>query len=262
MVKIRLGTLIAENILKMVCSKRPTILPLRVAETIAFTDGDPTVAADGLPRPGVGLLKPRDHQWRFWLELAMRHIIIRQRDVERILPRDERDWDVIPARARLRVIRAAVIRCPIEIPATLVIRNRIVSAGLFPHPEDCSDDIHFPRIPLDRRPRAGRDKDLRLHSEQRLLPQLHRVSREIGRRRVGRSGLFVPEDFRGASNCKTETNREKSLHADRRFFYGILRLQARRIFTGNASQQGFGRVFGWLFLGDGDGPGEGRSTVG
>src|SRR5207249_7471536 len=34
-------------------------------------------------------------------------------------------------------------------------------------------------------------------------------------RRVGRSGLFVPEDFRGASNCKTETNRQKSLHADR-----------------------------------------------
>src|SRR5215469_18889398 len=140
MVQIRLGTLIAENILKMVCAERPTILPLRVAEAVAFADGDPTVAADGLPLFGVGLLKPRDHQWRFWLELAMRHIVIGQCDVERILPRDERDWDVIPTRARLRVIRAAVICCPIEIPATFVIRNRIVSAGLFPHPEDCSDD--------------------------------------------------------------------------------------------------------------------------
>src|ERR1044071_497405 len=151
MVKIRLRTLAAENILKMVCAKWPTILPLRVAEAVAFADGDPTVAADGLPRPSVGLLKPRDHQRCFWLELAMRHIVIGQRDVERILPRDERDWDVIPARARLRVIRAAVIRCPIEIPATLVIRNRIVSAGLFSHPKYGGDNIHFPRIPLDRK---------------------------------------------------------------------------------------------------------------
>src|SRR6516165_10212653 len=262
MVKIRLRTLIAENILKMVCAKWPTILPLRVAEAVAFADGDPTVAADGLPRPGVRLLEPWDYQRGFRLKLAVSDVVIRQRAVERILPRDKRDWDVIPARARVRGIRAAVIRRPIVIPRTLVIRHRIVSAGLFPHPKYGGDNIHFPRVPLDRRTGTGRDKDLRFHFEQRLLPQLHRVPREIGSCRVGRSGLFVPEDFWGASNCKTETNREKSLHADRRFFYRILRLQARRIFTGSASQQGFGRVFRWLFLGEGDGPGEGHSTVG
>src|SRR5262245_45516681 len=227
MVKIRLRTLIAENTLKMVCAKWPTILPLRVAEAVAFADGDPTMAADGLPRPGVRLLEPRDYQRRFRLKLTVSDVVIRQRAVERILPRDERDWDVIPARARLRVVRPAIIGCPIEIPTTLVIRYRIVSAGLFPHPKYGGDNIHFPRVPLDRRAGTGRDKDLRFHFEQRLLPQLHRVSREIGRCRVGRSGLFVPEDFRGASNCKTETNREKSLHADRRFFYPIPRLQAR-----------------------------------
>src|SRR6516225_10110685 len=238
MVKIRLRTLIAENILKMVCAKWPTILPLRVAEAVAFADGDPTVAADGLPRPGVRLLKPRDHKRRFRLELAVGYVVIRKREVERILPRNERNGNVIPARTRLRVVGPAVIRRPIKVPAALVIRYRIVSAGLFPHPEHRGDNIHFPRVPLDRRAGTGRDKDLRFHFEQRLLPQLHRVSREIGRRRVGGSRLLVPEDFRGASNCKTETNREKSLHADRRFFYRILRLQARRIFTGNASQQG------------------------
>src|SRR5262245_56211318 len=221
MIKIRLGTLIAENILKMVRAKRPTILPLRVTEAVAFANGDPAVAADRLARPGVGLLKPRDHQRCFWFELTVRDVVIRQREVERILPRYERDWNVIPARARVRDVCAAVIRCPIKIPRTLVVRHRIVSAGLFPHPKYGGDNIHFPRIPLDRRAGTGRDKDLRFHFQQRLLPQLHRVFREIRRSRVGRSGLFVPEDFRGASNCKTETNREKSLHADRCVLYPI-----------------------------------------
>src|SRR5262252_6149015 len=103
----------------MVRPNRLTILPLRVADAIPFANGDPTMATDRLPRPGVGLLKPRDHKRRFRLKLAVRHIVIRQREVERILPRDEGYWDVIPARARLRVIGAAVIGCPIKIPRTL-----------------------------------------------------------------------------------------------------------------------------------------------
>src|SRR5262249_48892024 len=55
--------------------------------------------------------------------------------------------------------------------------------------------------------------------------------REIRGRRVGRSGLFIPEDFRGASNCNTETNREKSLHADRRVSYRIPCPEASLKFT-------------------------------
>src|SRR5262249_44595295 len=204
-----------------ISAKGPAIFPLRVANSIPFANGNPTMAADGLPRPGIGLLKPRNHQGCFWLELAVCDVVIRQRKVERILSRDKRDWNVIPARTRVRGVRASVVRRPVQIPRTLVVRYRIVSAGLLPHPKHGGDNIHFPWIPLDRRAGTGRDKDLRFHFQQRLLPQLHRVLREIGRRGVGRSGLFVPEDFRGASNCKTETNREKSLHADRRFFYRI-----------------------------------------
>ena len=216
MVQIRLRALIAEDILKMVCAKRAAILPLRVAEAIPFANGNPTMAADRLPRPGVGLLEPRDNQRRFRLELAMRDVVIRQREVERILPRDERDWNVIPARAWLRVVRAAIIRCPIKIPRTLVVRHRIVSARFLTHPEHRRYDIHFPRIPLDRRAGAGRDEDLWFHLEHRLLPQLHCVLGEVRRRRVGRSGLFVPEDFRGDSNSQTETSRKKSPHYKRR----------------------------------------------
>src|ERR1043166_8646125 len=106
MVQIGLRALVAKNILKMVRAKRPTILPLRVAEAVPFSNGDPAMAADRLPRPGVRLLEPRDHERRFRLELAVRDVVIRQREVERILPWDERYRNVIPARARVRVVRS------------------------------------------------------------------------------------------------------------------------------------------------------------
>src|SRR6266850_7176885 len=100
----------------MVCANRAAILPLRIAEAIPFANGDPTISADRLSRSGVGLLEPRDHERRFRLKLPMRHIVIWQRDVERILPRDEGYWNVIPARAHVRAVRAAIIRRPIKIP--------------------------------------------------------------------------------------------------------------------------------------------------
>src|SRR5258707_1641714 len=215
MIQIRFRALIAEDVLEMVGAKRAAILPLRIAEAISFANGYPTIAADRLPRPGVGLLEPRDYQWCFRLELAMRDVVVRQRDVEGILPRDEGYRNVIAARARLRAVRTAVIRCPIKIPTTLVVRHRIVSARFLTHPEHRRYDIHFPRVPLDRRSGAGRDKNLRFHFDQRLLPKLHCVLGEIPRRRVGRSGLFVPEDLRGTSNRQTETSRKKS-HYKRR----------------------------------------------
>src|SRR4029450_2883284 len=170
MVQIRLRPLGSEDVLKMVRGKGTAILPLRVAEAIPFANGDPSMAADRLPGPGIGLLEPGDHQRRFGLELAVRDVVIRQREVERILPRDKRDWNIIPARAWLRVVRAAVIRCPIKIPRHLVVRPRIASPPFPTHPEHRRYDIHFPRIPLDRRAGAGRDEDLWFHLEHRLLP--------------------------------------------------------------------------------------------
>ena len=77
MIKIRFRPLVSEDVLKMVCAKRAAILPLRVADAIALANGDPAITADRLPRPGVGLLEPRDHERRFRLKLAMRHIVIR-----------------------------------------------------------------------------------------------------------------------------------------------------------------------------------------
>src|SRR5262245_6575073 len=129
MVEIRFGSLVSENVLKMVRAKRPAILPLREARATSFANTDPTMATDGLPRPGVGLLKPRNHQRRFRLELAVRYVVIRQSKVERILFRDERYRNVVAASARVRGVRAAVIRCPIQIPRTLVVRDWIIPAS-------------------------------------------------------------------------------------------------------------------------------------
>src|SRR5262249_36698081 len=128
----------------MICPKRTTVLPLRVAEAIPFANSDPTMAADRLPRPGVGLLKPWDHKRGFRLKLAVRDLSICTRVVERILPRRECRCNAIPARHRLRVVFADVIPCPIKIPRTLLVRYRIVSSCLFPYPEHRRDNIHFP----------------------------------------------------------------------------------------------------------------------
>src|SRR5207249_7496316 len=100
--------------------------------------------AYGLALARVRLRKPWDHQRRFRLELAMRNVVGRESEVEWILPRDKGYWDVIAARARLRVVRPAVIRCPIIIPGAFVVRHRIISAGLFAHPKDGGNDVRFP----------------------------------------------------------------------------------------------------------------------
>src|SRR6516164_46697 len=161
----------------------------------------------------------------------MRHIVVRQRKVKGVLLRNKSYWDVISACARIGVIVSAVIRRPIKIPSASVVWDGIVASSLFSNPKDGRHDIRFPRVTLDRWVRTGRDEDLRFYLKQCLLSQFHRVLGEVCCGRVWGSGLFVPEDFRGASNCKTETNREKSLHADRHFFYPILPSKASLKFS-------------------------------
>ena len=55
---IRFGSLISENVLKIICSERTTILPLRVTNPVAFANGDPMILAKGLARRSMGLSKP------------------------------------------------------------------------------------------------------------------------------------------------------------------------------------------------------------
>src|SRR5437660_11054765 len=111
--------------------------------------------ADGLPLAHISLLKPRDHQRRFGLKLAVSHVVIWQRTIERILPRNECHRDVATPRRALRIIEPTVIRLPIQIPRAPEIGHRIVSARLFTNPEHRRYDVRFPWITLDRRARTG-----------------------------------------------------------------------------------------------------------
>ena len=108
-VQIRLRPLVLKNVLKVVGAERPAIFPLRIANTVAFADRDPAILADrlALARYRI-LLEPRNDQRGFRFELAVRDIVIRQRDVKRILTRDEIDRDIVAAIRAIRGVVAAI----------------------------------------------------------------------------------------------------------------------------------------------------------
>src|SRR6266542_833328 len=97
-VNIWLGTLISEDVLKMIGEKRAAIFPFCITRTITLANGYPAVPAHRLSWPRVGLIKPGNHQRRFWLELAVRHIVIRYSTVKRILARNECDRKIAAPR--------------------------------------------------------------------------------------------------------------------------------------------------------------------
>ena len=143
---------------------------MSITDAVAFADCNPPILADGLPGFGVTLFKPRNNQWRLGFELAVGHIVVREGAVKWILPRHEPGGDIVAPRGRIRIIKATIIRSPIGIPGTFVIRHRIVSASLFADPKYRGHDIAFPGITGCRaRTRGGWDEDLRLHFKQCLL---------------------------------------------------------------------------------------------
>ena len=82
----------------MIGPERPAILPLCETSAVPLANGKPVMLANGLSRARVSLLEPGDHERRFRLELAVAHVVIRQRTVERILSRSKPDRDVVPTR--------------------------------------------------------------------------------------------------------------------------------------------------------------------
>src|SRR5438128_11918579 len=120
MVQIRFGALVSKNILEVIRPEWTTIFPLRVAGAIAFADGDPMVPAHRLPLPRVSLLEPRYDQRRFRLELTVRHVVVRQCTIERILPWNECHRNVVAPRRCFRCVETAIITCPIRVPAASI----------------------------------------------------------------------------------------------------------------------------------------------
>src|SRR5690349_21948098 len=107
MIQIGLRSFILENILEMVSPERPAVFPLRIAHTVALANCEPTILANRMAGLGVSGPEPWDDQRRFWLKLAVRHVVIGQRAVEWILPRHKRRRYVTPARPG--AIKATII---------------------------------------------------------------------------------------------------------------------------------------------------------
>src|SRR5580700_10901731 len=70
------------------------------------------------------------------------HVIIRQGDVKRVLPRSEAGRRKI--RPSNRVILAAEMGHPVRVPRTLRIWHRIAFHSLFAYPKNSSDDFVLP----------------------------------------------------------------------------------------------------------------------
>src|SRR5260370_20639292 len=70
------------------------------------------------------------------------HVIVRQGDVKRVLPRSKAGRHEI--RPSNRVILAAEMGHPARVPRTLRIWHRIAFRSLFAYPKDSSDDLILP----------------------------------------------------------------------------------------------------------------------
>ena len=147
----------------MISAKWTAIFPLRVANAIALANRNPAMLANRLPRPRVGLLKPRDDERRLWLELAVRDVVVRQRAVEWILMGNESDRDIIAPGRRIGVIESTVCSGPIRVPRALIVGHRVIASRLFSNPKHRGHDVAFPREASRRRARGRWHEHLRLH---------------------------------------------------------------------------------------------------
>jgi hypothetical protein len=144
MIRVRRRPLILKNVLEMIGAKRATIFPLRVADAIPLSNGDPAILAHGLTRLRMHLLEPRDESRRLRLEPPLLNVVVWQRTVERILTRHERDRDVIMPRCWLGVIHPAKALQPILVPNALVLWRRFSRNLFFTDPKNCCNDVRFP----------------------------------------------------------------------------------------------------------------------
>ena len=73
-----------------------------------------------------GFFKPRDHVFPFRFGVAGLYVIVRQSDIERILPREEAHRHKFLTQVEIRIVVTTVVNRPIRIPRTGVIGDGIV----------------------------------------------------------------------------------------------------------------------------------------
>ena len=153
-VQIGFWTFIAKYVLPMVRSEWSCVFPLRISNSIAFADRDPSIFARGNSRTLVRLFEPRNNARRFRPVACMCFVVVGECAVKWVLLRCKFYRDIITPMGRIWVIKTAVAFCPLFVPGTCAIRDEIISTWLFADPKDRCHDVCFPWIRL-----RGREVD-------------------------------------------------------------------------------------------------------
>ena len=115
-VEVGLWAFVAEHILPMISAEWPSIFPLRINGSIAFANGDPSIFASGNSGALVCVLKPGNNPRRLRPMTGVGLIVVGERAVEWILSGREFRRNVIAAMCGIRIIKAAVVFCPLFVP--------------------------------------------------------------------------------------------------------------------------------------------------
>src|SRR5436190_2930934 len=129
----------------MVRSEWSCVFPLRISDSIALANRDPSIFASGNSRTLVRLLKPRNNSRRFWPVASMCFVIVGECAVEWVLPRCEFYRNVITSMDGIWIVKTTVVFGPLFVPGTCAIRDEIISTWLLADPKNSCYYVCFPR---------------------------------------------------------------------------------------------------------------------
>src|SRR6266513_4022718 len=118
LIQIGFWTFIPKHVLQRVCSKWSCVFPLRISNSIAFADRNPSIFASGNSWALIRFFKPRNNARRFRSVASTCFIVIGECAVKRVLPRCKSFWDIIAPMGGIWVIKTAVVFCPLLVPGT------------------------------------------------------------------------------------------------------------------------------------------------
>src|SRR5437868_7246518 len=116
LIQVGFGTVIAEHVLPVISAEGSGIFPLGIDRPIAFANGDPSIFASGNAGTLVRFSKPGNNAWCLGSMACARLIVVRQRAVEWVLSRCEFRRNVIASMRGIRIVKAAIVFCPLFVP--------------------------------------------------------------------------------------------------------------------------------------------------
>src|SRR5207244_11246647 len=112
----------------MVCSEWSGVFPLRINDTIAFADRNPSIFASGNSWALIRFFKPRNNARRFRSVASMCFIVIGECAVKRVLPRCKSYRDIITPMGRSGVGKTAVVFCTQVVLGAWPVRLALLAA--------------------------------------------------------------------------------------------------------------------------------------